>query len=82
MADAQNPQFRFVEADAPEHQPVAPKSFDGVDPHSAHHFLYLIGPGSDQIDQSLGADLQVQALDKLRLLGGDSPVAFAAVAAA
>ncbi len=51
---------------------------NGIDTHAAHHFLNFVVPGRQQIHQPLAPHFRVQALDQLRTLRGNAPVAFAA----
>ena len=81
MLDAQDLQFFLVQPDTPEHQPVALQGFNGVNAHAAHHFLDLVLPGGQKVNQPLIADIGVQTLDQIFPLGSDTPVAFAGMAA-
>ena len=75
MGNAQDLQLLVRQVDAPQHHPVAPQGFDGVDAHAAHHLLDLVLPRRDQIHQPLRALLGIQPLDQIGALGGDAPAA-------
>ena len=82
MLDAEDVQLTVGQADAAQHKTVAAQCLDGVDAHAAHHFLELVIPCSEQVDETLGADIRIQALDQLRTLGCNAPVALAGLAGA
>ena len=79
MRDAEDLKFFICKSDTTEHQPIAAKSLDGVDTHTAHQFFYFVPPCVHQIDKTLTAHIGIETLDKLRALGCDTPVAFTAL---
>ena len=82
VLDAEDVQLAVVQTDAAKHQTVAAQGLDGVDAHAAHHFLQLVIPRGDEVDQALRADIRVEALDQIGTLGRDAPVALAGLAGA
>ena len=81
VLDSQNTQLPVVESNAPQHEPVALQRLDGVNAHTAHHFLNLVLPRGDKVHKALIADVRVEALHKVGALGCDAPVALAGLAA-
>ena len=79
--DAQRIHFLFRQADCAKLVAVAAQRLQGVQPHAAQNLLDLVTPGAHQVDQPLRADLRVEALGQLGVVGGDTPGAFAGVAA-
>ena len=59
---------------------VAAERFQGVQPHAAEDLFHLVAPGMDQIDQLLRTDFRVEPLCEVRIIGGDTPWAFAGIA--
>ena len=82
MGDAEDFQFFFGQPNAPKHQAVAFKSFDGVDSHAAHQFLDFMPPCGHKVYKTLTSCIRIQPFYKLRILCGDTPVTFAAVGGA
>ena len=82
MGNTQDLQFLFRQADAPKHKAVSAKGLNRVDSHAAHQFLDLMPPCGHQIHKPLAANIRVQPLHQLRTLGGNAPVALAALTAA
>ena len=80
MLDAEDLEFLFGKTDTSEHEPVSFKSFDGVDPHAAHHFLDFMIPRRKQIGEAFAPDFRIQTLDEILPLRRDAPVALPALA--
>jgi hypothetical protein len=80
--DTEDVQLSLMQADTSEHQAVSPERLDGVYPHSSHHLLEFMVPGSDKVYQSFATHLWVETFDQLGVLGCNSPVALPAMAGA
>ena len=80
MRNSENLQFFLRQSDSPEHQTVAPQSFNGIDSHAAHQFFYFMTPCSHQIDKALLSLIGIQPLYQFRTLGSNTPVALTTLA--
>ena len=80
MRNSEHIKFSVGHADTAQHQAVAFQRLDGVDTHAAHHLLDFMLPCSHQIDESLTSCVGIEPFDQIRVLGGDSPVAFSGLA--
>lgn len=76
MRNSEYVKFSVGHADTAQHQAVAFQRLDGVDTHAAHHLFDFMLPCSHQINESLTSYVDIKSFDQLRVLGGNSPVAF------
>ena len=80
MRDAKDLKFFICKSDTTEHQPIAAKSLDGVDTHTAHQLLDFVLPSVHQVDESLITEIGIETLDKLGTLCCNTPVTLAGLA--
>ena len=82
MFYSKNFKFSIGQTNAPQHQAVSLERLDGVDAHTAHHFLDFMVPGTHEVGEALCANFRIQPFYKILTLCGDAPVAAAALAVA